>query len=103
MERPQRSYRPARRCTGNKSFNGRPQRYSVNACAFAERVHRCLADASRGDIQYAEQRNVILRMHCQADVSERILHFGAIVEAEPTHKFVAQAAPAENLFEGSGL
>src|SRR6267378_3044449 len=58
---------------------------------------------SRSNIQYAEQRNVILRMHCQANIGKRVLHFGAIVETEPTHKFVAQAAPAENLFESARL
>src|SRR5260370_8547087 len=42
-------------------------------------------------------------MHRQAHIGERILHFRAIVEAESTHEFVAQASPAENLLESARL
>ncbi len=100
---PQGGYRPARCCAGNKFFNGCPKGYSVNTSGLAEYVHGCLTNAARGHIQYAEQRDVVLWMHCQTYVGQRILHFGAIVEAEAAYKIVAQAAAPENLFECAGL
>src|SRR5260370_18371982 len=42
-------------------------------------------------------------MHCQADIGECILHFGAIVEAESTHQLVAHAPSAEYLFDSARL
>jgi ribosomal protein S8E len=103
LECAQGSYRPAGRSTGDKFLDGCPQRRSINACRFAERVQRRLADAAWGNVQHAEQRDIILRMHGQTYVGKGVLHFGAIVETEPTHQFVAQPAAAENLFEGARL
>jgi len=40
-------------------------------------------------------------MHGHADVSERILNFGAFVEAEAADQFVTDAAGGEGLFEGA--
>src|SRR5207253_4899750 len=99
----QRSYGTACRPTGDKLLNGRPQGSFFNARGFANRVHSGLADAARRQVQYAQQRNVILRMHGEAHVGERILHFGPIVKAESADEFVTQASPAKNLFEGARL
>src|SRR5260370_15925538 len=103
LEGPQRSYRPARGCARDEFFNGCPEWYSIDACRLAKRIHCRLANSARGNIQYAEQRDVVLRMHCQAHVSQRIFHFGAIVEAEAAHQLVTQAAAPENLFECARL
>src|SRR5260370_20720112 len=103
LEGPQRSYRPARGCARDEFFNGCPEWYSIDACRLAKGIHCRLANSARGNIQYAEQRDVVLRMHCQAHVSQRVFHFGSIVEAEAAHKLVAQAAAPENLFECARL
>src|SRR6267154_805598 len=42
-------------------------------------------------------------MHGEANVGEGVLHFSAIVKAETTDEFVANAAAAKGFFEGTGL
>ena len=42
-------------------------------------------------------------MEREADVSERIFDFGAVVEAEAADEFVADTAATEDFFEGAGL
>src|SRR6266478_3315672 len=42
-------------------------------------------------------------MHGEANIGESVFHFSAIVKAETTDEFVANAAAAEDFFEGTGL
>src|SRR5258706_12441745 len=42
-------------------------------------------------------------MHGQANVSESVLNFGALVKAETAYQFVAQAATAKSFFERARL
>src|SRR6266566_6335182 len=42
-------------------------------------------------------------MHGEADIGERVLHFGALVKAETADQFVANATPAKSFFKSAGL
>jgi len=42
-------------------------------------------------------------MHGEADVSECVFDFGAVVKTEPADEFVAKATAAENFFERARL
>ncbi len=103
LKRAQRSHRASDRCSGDEFFDGGPERSSVRTSGFPQRIHGSLADAARRHIQYAQQRNVIFRMHRQPHVGQRVFDFGAIVEAESSDQFVAQAAAAKDLFECARL
>src|SRR5258707_4313745 len=89
----------ARGGPGDEFFNGSPKRRAIDTGGLPERVHRGLANAARRNIQYTKERNIILRVHRQAHVGKRVLYFGAIVETKAAHKFVTEAAAAENFFE----
>src|SRR5713101_6755503 len=103
LERPQWGHGPARRSAGDKFFDGPPQRGSIHARRLAQRINRGLADAARRQIQYAKQRNVVLRVHGQAHVGQRIAHFGPLVEAESAYQSVTDPPAPKRLFKSSGL
>src|SRR6266478_3486478 len=58
---------------------------------------------ARPDIQYAQQRNVIFRMHGQPNIGQRVLHFRAVVETKTSHELVAEPTAAKYLFKRSRL
>src|SRR5207253_546281 len=79
------------------------ERGVISAGEFAEGVDGGLADAARGNVQDAKERNVVFGMHGEANVGEGVFDFSSIVKAETTDEFVANAAAAKDFFEGTGL
>ncbi len=67
------------------------------------RFDRGFANAARGNVQHAEEGDVVFGMHGQANVGESVLNFGAFVKTETTDKFVANAAASKGFFERAGL
>jgi len=63
-------------------FRSLPRRGTVGAGGVAERVDRGFADAARGNVEDAEKGNIVLGMHGEADVSECVFDFGAVVKTE---------------------
>ena len=93
----------ARGGSGEKRFDRGPNCGVAGAGGFAEVVDGGFADAARRNVQDAEKGDVVLGMHGEANVSEGVFDFGAIVKAETADQFVAEAAAAKGFFESARL
>src|SRR6267154_2106144 len=76
---------------------------AVGARGGLQGVDRRFADTAWGNVQHAQERDVVFGMHGQAHVGERVFYFGAIVKAKTPDEFVAQAAAAEGFFKSTRL
>ena len=66
-----------------------------------QRVHHPLADASRGHVDHAPQADVVVRVHDQLQVGERVLDFLALVEPHAADDLVGDALPHQRVFDGA--
>ncbi len=58
-----------------------------------------LADAARGRVDDAQQADRILRADRSLEIGQRVLHFGALIEAESAQNDVIAAVAAQRLLD----
>ena len=67
------------------------------------RLHRGIADAAPRLVDDAPERNVVVRVHQHAQVSDHVLDLLAVIELQPAVHAIANAAPHKRLFQHAAL
>ncbi len=68
-----------------------------------ERLHRGLADAARGRVDDAAERDGVVRVEHQLHVAEDVFDLGAVVEGEAADHVVLDLVAAQRLFHQARL
>src|SRR4029077_20255841 len=76
-----------------------PKRAVAFASGGAQGVDGDFADSARWRIQDAQERDIVVGKHRQANVGEDVPNFGALVKTEAAEQAIANAARAKGLFE----
>jgi len=82
-------------------FDGGPERNAALIGEFVEALDGFIADAARGRVDDTEKRDIVVVIHGEARVSEGVLDFGTLIEAEPADDAIVRAELAERVFKGA--